>query len=674
MLEKIANRFQTIVLIGLVSLLSAVFILQFGGPQAQGCTAGGSTYAAKVDGETLSAGEVRSVYQTLGFNRAPLEQQRSDRLWRAVLDGLIERTLLAQEARRLGFAVTEEDVMRALAEDGKMRVSLGVDAPYPGGELDVSAQVRDRDDNFDLERARNFIQHDLRRSVGEFTQAQIEEALAERMRQTVLAGVEVSESEVWDAYVRERDRARIEYVRFAPGFYREQLTPTTANLDAWIAAHPDEIEREYEQNRHRYIGLEPQVRARHVLIKAAEDASEDEKAAARRRAEDVLRRARGGEDFEALATALSEDTGSARRGGDLGYNPRGRMVGPFDEAQFALEVGGISDLVETRFGFHVIKVEGKREGDVPVDEAKRELADRLYREDRAKTLAQEAAVAALAELRTGKTADELNAWLRARERGEAVAPAPAAPAEGEVPAPVEEEEDDDPLAPRMQESRSFGRTDNPIQGPFDSGPLVRDVFGRTMEDAIPAEPIELGNDVVIYRLVERTEASREEYTDEVRQRLRDGMLRAKRDEALHLYVTGLREAAARDGRIRIKTIDLEVVTSGNGEVTSEPDGIDCGTDCTGAFEFGEMVQLTARPTGGARFTGWDGACGGTEPTCLVSLDEIRNVTARFRGGEAASASDMSSSMSESSMDTSSMDTSMGASMGAPSMAEPAEAE
>ncbi|MCB9621088.1 MAG: peptidylprolyl isomerase, partial [Sandaracinus sp.] len=642
MLEKIANRFQTIVLVGLVSLLSAVFILQFGGPQAQGCTAGGSTYAAKVDGETLSAGEVRSVYQTLGFNRAPIAQQRSDRLWRAVLDGLIERTLLAQEARRLGYSVTEEDVMRNLAEDGKMRVSLGVDAPYPGGELDVSAQVRDRDDNFDLERARNFIQHDLRRSVGEFTQAQIEEALADRMRQTVLAGVEVSETEVWDSYVRERDRARIEYVRFAPGFYREQLDPTAADLDAWIAAHPEEINREYEQNRHRYTGLEPQVRARHVLIKAAADASDDEKAAARRRAEDVLRRARAGEDFAQLATTLSEDTGSARRGGDLGYNPRGRMVGPFDEAQFALEVGGVSDIVETRFGFHVIKVEGKREGDVPETEAKRELADRLYREDRAQSLAREAAVAALEALRSGKTADEMNAWLRALERGEE---APAAPAEGEAPA---EEEEDDPLAPRMQESRSFGRTDNPIQGPFDSGPLVRDVFGRTMEDAIPGEPIQLGNDFVIYRLVERSEASREEYTDEVRQRLRDGLLRAKREEALRLYVTGLREAAARDGRIRIKTIDLEVTTAGNGEVSSEPAGIDCGPDCASAFEFGEMVQLTARPTGGARFVGWEGGCGGNEPTCIVSLDEMRQVTARFRGGETAGSSSMSSSMDSSS--------------------------
>jgi hypothetical protein len=248
----------------------------------------------------------------------------------------------------------------------------------------------------------------------------------------------------------------------------------------------------------------------------------------------------------------------------------------------------------------------------------------------------------------------MDAWLRARERGEEAAE-PAA--EGEEP----EEEEDDPLAPRMQESRSFGRTDNPIQGPFDSGPLVRDVFGRTMDDAIPGEPIQLGNDFVIYRLVERTEASREEYTDEVRQRLTDGLLRAKRDEALALYVTNLREAAARDGRIRIKTIDLEITLVGNGEITSEPAGIDCGTDCTSAFEFGEMVQLTARPTGGARFGGWEGACAGSELTCVVSLDEARLVTARFRGGEAPAASTMEASsmtsMEASSMEASSMEAS-----------------
>ncbi|HJL32631.1 MAG TPA: peptidylprolyl isomerase [Polyangiaceae bacterium LLY-WYZ-15_(1-7)] len=641
MLDKLANRFQTYVLVALVTLLSAVFILQFGGPQAEGCTSGGSSYAAKVDGETISAGEFRSIYYLLGFNRAPADQQRRERLWDAVLGGLIERALLAQEARRLGYQVDEESVMRRLAEEGTIRVSLGIDSTYPGGELDVSGRLEDRDGNFDLERARNFIQHDLRRSVGEFTVAQMEEELAERMRQTVLAGVEVSESEVWDAYVRERDRARIEYVRFSPSYYREQLEATDEALAAWMDAHPEEVDREYEQNRHRYTDLEEQVRARHILIKASQDAAEEVRTAARQRAESLLRRARAGEDFEALASEFSEDTGSARRGGDLGYNPRGRMVPPFDEAQFGLEVGAISDLVETRFGFHIIKVVGKREGDVPEEEAKRELAERLFREDRAGELAREAATEALAQLQGGMSMEDLDDWLLRRERGEEEPVEGEEPAEGEAEeeAEPEEEPERNPLAPKVEETTRFGRTDNPIRGPFDSGPLVRDVFSRNLEDPIPEEPLQLGNDYVIYQLTERSEATREEYTDEVRQRLREGLLRAKRDEVLKAYVLDLRDRAQREGRIRIRAFELELTVEGNGEVTSDPSGIECGSDCLAAYEFGEMVQLTAETGTGAHFLGWDGACSGMDETCIVTMDQARTVSARFRGGSSSSSSD-----------------------------------
>ena len=137
MFEKLAARLQTYVLVALVTLLSAVFVLQFGGPQAEGCTAGGTAFAAKVHGETISAGEFGSLYRFLGFSRAPIEQQRREQLWKGVLDGLIERTLLARQARELGFHVSEDDVMIRLAEEGTMRVSLGVNAPYPGGEVPV---------------------------------------------------------------------------------------------------------------------------------------------------------------------------------------------------------------------------------------------------------------------------------------------------------------------------------------------------------------------------------------------------------------------------------------------------------------------------------------------------------------------------------------------------------
>src|SRR5262249_61240498 len=88
-------------------------------------------------------------------------------------------------------------------------------------------------------------------------------------------------------------------------------------------------------------------------------ADDKARAEARTKAEDVLAKVKAGSDFAELAKKESQDPGSASKGGDLGLFARGRMVPAFEAAAFALEPGGVSDIVETPFGFHIIKVDEK---------------------------------------------------------------------------------------------------------------------------------------------------------------------------------------------------------------------------------------------------------------------------------------------------------------------------
>ena len=102
-----------------------------------------------------------------------------------------------------------------------------------------------------------------------------------------------------------------------------------------------------------------QVRASHILIKLDAKADESQKAAARKNLEEIRRRLLKGEDFVSLAREFSEGPSSVK-GGDLGYFGRGQMVKPFEDAAFALKIGELSNVVQTRFGCHLIKVTEKR--------------------------------------------------------------------------------------------------------------------------------------------------------------------------------------------------------------------------------------------------------------------------------------------------------------------------
>lgn len=562
MLELIQQRFQTVVLVLLVFMLAAVFVLQFGGPQAQGCTTSinQTGFAARIYDETITEGDFRAAFSVASFDRYPTDNARALRLRELTLDGLIERELLAHAADELGFVASSDDVMREFAETSNIRLTPPVDAPagYPGPEIPVDF-TDERTGELNTKNVRLFINNRLRRSTEEFERWQVRERLAEMMRDAIRADLSVSPEEVRSAYVRETDRARISYVQFRQSFYESDLNPSDADITTWMAEHQEEVDAEYERVRSfRFSDLEEQVQARHILIRAAEDAPEEERAAARTRIDAIRVRLLGGEDFATVARAESDDTASAREGGELGgWTRRGTWVAPFEEAAFTQEVDAIGEVIESTFGYHVIQVIAHRQaGDVPEDEAKRELAGELYLEGRAGTLAREEADRALAYLHEGHTMAELDERLLHRW---AELPPPPPLVEGEVPAPdaeapapdaAAEEEERPASSPQVRESRSFARTESPVVGSGRTGALTIAAYERTLDEPLPAEPIQVGDDWYVFQLVERTEATEEGFTDEVRERLTRSLLSIKEAEALRVFVHAARARAEESGELR----------------------------------------------------------------------------------------------------------------------------
>jgi peptidyl-prolyl cis-trans isomerase C len=121
----------------------------------------------------------------------------------------------------------------------------------------------------------------------------------------------------------------------------------------------EQVTEFYEKNPSEFQQGE-RVRASHILIGVAENADPAVKEQAHARAADVLKEVKAGKDFAALAKQYSNDPGSAPNGGDLGYFERGQMVGPFEQAAFSLAPTQTSDLVESRFGYHIIRVVDKQ--------------------------------------------------------------------------------------------------------------------------------------------------------------------------------------------------------------------------------------------------------------------------------------------------------------------------
>jgi peptidyl-prolyl cis-trans isomerase C len=149
-----------------------------------------------------------------------------------------------------------------------------------------------------------------------------------------------------------------------------------------VAVKPEQVTDFYAKNPDQFKQPE-RVRASHILIMVPKGSDEAAKTAARNKAADVLKDVKAGKDFAALAKEHSQDPGSAKNGGDLGFFQQGQMVGPFNDVAFKLAPGSVSDLVETEFGFHIIKVAEKQTPrTVPLEEVRPQLEQYLERQNR----------------------------------------------------------------------------------------------------------------------------------------------------------------------------------------------------------------------------------------------------------------------------------------------------
>ena len=229
----------------------------------------------------------------------------------------------------------------------------------------------------------------------------------EKVYTFIRAGVQVTAAELEQAYRSENEQVAVRYVTLVPSLFTAQVQISDEELVSYYDAHK-EAYREPEQRQIRYIAVSPQrfqstaeipdqdiaryyadhqemfqreeqVRARHILFKVAEGATPEQEAEVRARAEQVQHDLHAGGDFAAFAQQYSDDTATAEKGGDLGFFPRGQMVQPFEEVAFSLEVGEMSDLVRTEFGYHLLHVEDKIAGEVkPLVEVQQEIITKIH--------------------------------------------------------------------------------------------------------------------------------------------------------------------------------------------------------------------------------------------------------------------------------------------------------
>ncbi|MCJ7453690.1 MAG: SurA N-terminal domain-containing protein [Steroidobacteraceae bacterium] len=352
--DKISGWFAWVFL-GAIAVVFVFWGIRFeSGPMAA---------AAKVNGESIPVEQVRRAWQQ---RQTELQQATRDELPAALvnaeqtklLNEFIDREVLIQHATKMGYRVSDLVIAREI----EAIPALQVDGKFSRDRYAALLAAQGRSETQ--------FEQDFRRDV------QIAQ-----LRNGIAISSFATPGELGRRLALEGETRDIDYFTIAAASFAEQVAVSSGEVQAYYDANkasfvtPETVSLQYvsikaadvaatvevtDEALHEYYDQVAQERyqdperrrARHMLIEAGAD-----DAAARSKADEVLAKAKAGEDFGKLASEYSDDPGSKAQGGELGWATRQSFVQPFADALFAMQVGEISDPVKTQFGYHVIQLE-----------------------------------------------------------------------------------------------------------------------------------------------------------------------------------------------------------------------------------------------------------------------------------------------------------------------------